>query len=132
MFTKFKLRKIVFNFRSGLSGQECINELKYLVGDKATSYSTINNWLNEFNYGRRSLKGEVREGPPKTAVVPENINAVRELTMQDRHMKMKASFGISSNSIYSILQTTGRKKDLFSLDSAKFDKRSKKVSCRLV
>ena len=26
------------------------------------------------------------EGPPKTAVVPENTDAVRELIMQDRHV----------------------------------------------
>jgi len=42
------------------------------------------NWFNEFNRGRRSLKDEVREGCPKTAVVPENI-AVRKLIIQDCH-----------------------------------------------
>ena len=35
---------------------------------------------------RRSLKDKVREGPPKTAVVSENIAALRELIMQDRHV----------------------------------------------
>ena len=39
----------------------------------------MNNWFNEFNCGRRLLKYESREGPPKTAAVPENIDAVHEL-----------------------------------------------------
>ena len=66
----------------------------------------MKNWFNEFNCGRRSLKDEVREGRPKTAVVSENIDAVRELIMQDRHVtyrEIEASLGISSTSIHSIL-----------------------------
>ena len=73
-------------FPRRLSRQECIDELKFLYDDKALSYSTINYWFNEFNCGRRLLKDEVREGPPKTAVVPDNIDAVRELIMPDRHV----------------------------------------------
>ena len=46
----------------------------------------MKNCFNDFKHDRRSLKDKVREGPPKTAVVPENINAVRELIMQERHM----------------------------------------------
>ena len=33
-------------------------------GDKAPSYGTVKNWFSKFNCGRRSLKDEVREGPP--------------------------------------------------------------------
>ena len=44
------------------------------------------NFFNEFNRGRSTLKDEFREGPPKTAVVPENIDTVCELIMQDRHV----------------------------------------------
>ena len=75
-------------------------------GDKAPSYGTVKNWFSEFNCGRRSLKDEVREGPPKAAVVSENIDAVRELRMQDHHVTYReivASLGISSTSIHSIL-----------------------------
>ena len=49
----------------------------------------MENWLNEFNCGRRSLKDEVREGSQKTAVVPDNIDAVRALIMQDRYVTYK-------------------------------------------
>ena len=54
--------------------QEWIDELKSLFGDKAPSYSTVRNWLNEFKRDRRSLKNKCRECPPKTAVVLENID----------------------------------------------------------
>ena len=77
---------IFYNFRRGLSGQECSDELKSLFADKAPSYSTVKNWLNEFNCGRRSLKDKYREGRAKTAVVSDNIDALRELTMQDHHV----------------------------------------------
>ena len=51
-----------------------------LYGNEAPSYSTVKNWFNEFNCVRW-----FREGHPKTAVVSENIDAARELIMQDRH-----------------------------------------------
>ena len=54
-------------FVCGVSRQECIDELKFLYGDEAPSYSTMKNWSNQFNRGRRSLKDEIRKGPPKTA-----------------------------------------------------------------
>lgn len=105
--TREHFRAIIFhNFRRGLSRQECIDELKSLYGDEAPSYSTVKNWFNEFNRGRRSLNDEFRGGRPKSAVVPENIDAVRELIVQDRHVtyrEIEASLGISTTSIHSIL-----------------------------
>ena len=66
----------------------------------------MKNWFNEFNYGRRLLKDEVREAVPKMSVVPENIDAMRELLMQDRHVRyreIESYLGISFTSIHSIL-----------------------------
>ena len=73
-----------------------IDELKFFYGDETPFYSTVKNWFNEFNCGRRSLKDEIRKRPPKTAVVD-----IRELIMQDRH---EPSLGISPTNIHSILQ----------------------------
>ena len=97
-----------------------------MFGDKAPFYITVKNWFIEFNRSRSSLKDELREGRPKIDVVPENIDAVRELIMQDRHVtyrEIKAFLGISSTSIHSILHEH-RKKDLFLMDPAQFEKRS--------
>ncbi|XP_037944009.1 histone-lysine N-methyltransferase SETMAR-like [Teleopsis dalmanni] len=105
--TSEHFRAIIFhNFRRGLSRQDYIDELKSLNGDEAPPYSTVKNWFNVFNRDRHSLSDEFREGRPKMAVVPENIDAVRELIMQDRHViyrEIEASLGISPISIHSIL-----------------------------
>ena len=52
--------------------------LEILLGAKAASSSSVKNWFNEFN----SLEDEYRESTPKTAVVPENIDAVMWHTMR--------------------------------------------------
>ncbi|GFT77404.1 histone-lysine N-methyltransferase SETMAR [Nephila pilipes] len=89
-----------------LSRQECFDELNSLYNDKAPSYSTVKNWYNEFNRGRCSIQDESRAGRPKSVVVPEKINAVRELIKQDRHVtyrEIEASLDISVTSINKIL-----------------------------
>lgn len=100
-------RWIIFhNFRRGLSQQECVDELSSLYGDKAPSKTTVYRWYSEVNRGRSSVADEFREGRPKSVVVPQNIDAVRELIMQDRHVtycEIEASLHISSTSIHSIL-----------------------------
>ena len=80
-----KKKWIFYKFRWEISRQEHIKEPISLYGNEAAFYGTVKNWLNEFNCGRQSLKGEIREGPAKTAVVPENIDAVRALIMRDHH-----------------------------------------------
>ena len=52
----------------------------------------MKNWFNEFNCGRRSLKDKIREGRQKAAVVPENIDAVHELIMQNRQVTYRGIF----------------------------------------
>ena len=45
-----------------------------------------------------ALKDEIRAGPPKTAIVSENIDVVRERIMQERHVtyrEIELSLGIS-------------------------------------
>ena len=105
--TREHFRAIIFhNFRCGLSRQKYIHELKSLHGDEAPSYSTVKNCFNEFNCERRYLKYKIREDPPKTAVVPENMDAARELIMQYRpltYREIKASLSVSSSSIQQIL-----------------------------
>ncbi|GBP53966.1 Mariner Mos1 transposase [Eumeta japonica] len=54
---------------------------------------TTNNEFNQAVYAHDKFK----EGRPKLVVVPQNINAVQELIMQDRHVthiEIKASLGI--------------------------------------
>ena len=42
---------IYYDFRRGLSRQECIDQRISTFGDEASSYATVKRWLNEFNRG---------------------------------------------------------------------------------
>ena len=46
----------------------------------------MHRWYSEFSRGRSPLQDEFREGRPKSVVVPETIDAVRQLILQDRHV----------------------------------------------
>lgn len=97
---------IYYDFRRGLSQHQCIDQLTLTFGDEAPSKSTVYHWFSGFNRGRRSLTDEFKEGRPKTVVVPENIEAVREVITQDRHVTYReigASLGLSMTSIHKIL-----------------------------
>ena len=53
-----------------------------------------------------ALIADFREGPSNTAFVPKNIDAARELIIQDCHVTyrdIETSLGISSTSIHLIL-----------------------------
>ena len=68
---------IYYDFRRGLSRQECIDQLISTFGDEAPSYATVKRWYKKFNRGRHSLTDEFRKSRPKSVVGPENINAVK-------------------------------------------------------
>ena len=42
--------------------------------------------MSAFNRGRSSLQDEFREGRPKSVVIPETVDAVSQLILQDRHV----------------------------------------------
>ena len=111
---------IVYNFRRVELQQQCIGELNSIFGDEAPSWTSIYRWYGEFNRGRSPLQDEFREGRPKSVVVPETINAVRQLILQDRHVtyyEIETTLGISGTSIHSILhEHLTVKQILFAMD----------------
>lgn len=76
---------IFYDFKSGLNQQQCIDRLNSAFGNEAPSKTTVYDWFSEFNRGRNSLSDEFRKGRPSTAV-PENIDAVRVMIEEDRHV----------------------------------------------
>ena len=63
-------------------------------------------WYGAYNRGRSSHQDEFRKGRPKSVVVPETIDAVRQLILQDHHVtyrEIETTLGISGTSIHSIL-----------------------------
>ncbi|CAH1960456.1 unnamed protein product [Acanthoscelides obtectus] len=78
---------IYYNFqRQLLLQQECLAELLSVFGNEAPHQSTIFLWYAEFKRGRVSLSDDPRVGAPKTAVAQENVDAVRKLIIEDRHV----------------------------------------------
>ena len=74
-FNREHFRVIIFyNFRRGLTQQQCIDELNSIFGNKVPSRISVSRW-----YGRSSLQDDFREGRPKSVVIPEIIDAVRQL-----------------------------------------------------
>ena len=55
-----------------------------IFGNEAPSRTSVYLWYSAFNWGRSSLQHEFREGHTKRVVVPETIDAVRQLILQDR------------------------------------------------
>ena len=74
---------IFYNFRCALTQKQCIDELNSIFGPSRTC---VYRWYGEFNRGRSLLQDEFREGSAKSVVVPETIDAVRQLILQDRHV----------------------------------------------
>ena len=94
---------IFYNFRCGLTQQQCIEELNSILGDEAPSRTSIYRGCGKFNRGRSSLQDEFREGRPKSVVVPETIDSVLQLILQDRHVtyrEVKITLGISVTSLH--------------------------------
>ncbi|CAH1983305.1 unnamed protein product [Acanthoscelides obtectus] len=88
---------------SQLSQQECLAELLSVFGNEAPHQSTISRWYGEFKRGRVSLSDDPRVGAPKTGVTLENVDAVRKLIIEDRHVtyrEIEASLKISKTSIH--------------------------------
>ena len=46
---------IFYNFRRGLTQQQCIHELHSIFGGEDPSRTSIHRWYGEFNRGRSSL-----------------------------------------------------------------------------
>ena len=83
-----------YNFRRGLAQEQCIDEVNSISGDEAPSRTSV------------LLQDEFRDGCPNSVVVPETIDAVGQLILQDRNVtyrEIETTLGISGTSIHSIL-----------------------------
>ena len=74
---------IYYDYKKSLSQQECLESLQKTFGDSSASRATVYNWYAEFNRGRDHFEDELRAGRPRSAVILENIEAVRQLTTVD-------------------------------------------------
>ncbi|CAH1991400.1 unnamed protein product [Acanthoscelides obtectus] len=91
---------------------KCLAELLSVFDNEAPHQSTISHWYGEFKRGRvrttddTGLSDDSRVGAPKTAVTQENVDAVRKLIIEDRHVtyrEIEAPLKISKTSTQKIL-----------------------------
>lgn len=105
--SKENFRAIIFyNFRRGLTRLQCYEEIKSAFHDEAPCLRTVERWFSEFQHGNAILSDKSREGRPKSAFTEDNIVAVRQLILEDRHVtyrEIEALLGISGTTIQKIL-----------------------------
>lgn len=80
--------------------------MNLIFGDEALSKRSVYRWHGKFDRGRSSLQVELREGRRKSVVVPETIDVMRKLMLQNRHVTyryIETTLGISGTRIHSKL-----------------------------
>ncbi|CAF1257765.1 unnamed protein product [Rotaria sp. Silwood1] len=77
---------IYYDYKKQLSQDECLESLHKTFGDSCVSRATVYNWFAEFSRGRDHFEDKPCASRPRTAVTPENIEAVRELVNIDPHI----------------------------------------------
>lgn len=97
---------IFYDFRQGLTPQQCYDQLRLAFGNESPSSNSVYNWYREFRRGRHSFKDEPRGGRPKSAIVPETIDAVRKMIENNpntTYLEIEQCLGIRAPSIHKIL-----------------------------
>ena len=77
---------IYCDYRKRLSQQESLESLQKTFDDFFVSPLTVYNWYTEFNRARGHFEDEFRAAWPRSALTPENIEAVDQLINVRSHM----------------------------------------------
>jgi len=76
------------------------------LGEHASSYATVKNWVAQFKRGDFPTCDAPRPGRPKTVIIPEIIDQIHELILEDRRISAKSiaeQLGISRKRVGSII-----------------------------
>ena len=79
----------VFFFLQGKAPKEIHAILTETLGEYAPPYSTVKNWVVQFNRGDFFICDAPRPGRPKTVTNPEIIDKIRELILEARRVSAK-------------------------------------------
>ena len=75
---------IQYLHKKGLTPKDIHNDMVAMLGKDAPSYSTVKRWVAEFKRGRQSLEDDPRPVRPVTVPMPEMVNKVHDIVMNDR------------------------------------------------
>lgn len=97
---------IYYNWKRGLTREECFEEMRTVLGEVSPSYATIKLWYNDFIHGRSSLEDEPRSGRIPTATTDEMVEKVRLIVEDDPGVtkgQIMEQLKIGSGSVLEIL-----------------------------
>jgi len=93
-------------FMQGKAPKEIHAILTETLGEHTPSYATIKNWVTQFKRGNFSTCDAPCPGRPKTVTIPEIIDQINELFLEDRWISAKSlaeQLGISREWFGSII-----------------------------
>ena len=106
-FNKIETRTVIkFFFLQGKAPKEIHIILIETLGEHAPSLATIKNWVAQFKRGDFSTCDAPRPGRPTTVTIPEIIDQIQKLILEDRRISAKSIavlLGISREWVGSII-----------------------------
>ena len=97
---------IKFFVKQGLTPYKIQSKFIKVYADSSLSFSTIKKWAAEFKRGRTSLEDDPSKGRPKSATIPEIVEQVHDMILDDQRMKVRETAettGISKECVGYIL-----------------------------
>ena len=91
-FNNMETRAVIkfFFLLQGKVPKEIHAILKETLGEHAPSYVTAKNWVTQFKHGDFSTCDMPRPERPKTVTIPEIIDQIHELILEDRRISAKS------------------------------------------
>jgi len=106
-FNNMETRAVInFFFLQGKAPKEIHAILTETLGEHAPSYATVKSWVAQFKCGDFSSCDAPRPGRHKTVAIPEIIDQIHELILEDRRISAKSiteQLGISRERVGSII-----------------------------
>ncbi|GFW61025.1 transposable element Tc3 transposase [Trichonephila clavipes] len=106
MASSDSLPQINLGVQAGLNQDECVQRLQLVLGNESLCRVTVFIWFKEFCSGRNFLQDEERTGKPWSAVIPDNVSAIRKMLMDENHRSYQMTLkelNIGSAAIHKII-----------------------------
>lgn len=105
--SKETLRSVMqFLWAEEISPMEIHSRMKAVYGEKSLAYSTIKEWIRNFNKGRTSVTDRARSGAPVTATTERIVQKVNDKIIANRRVSVKDiafELGVSSGSVWTVI-----------------------------
>jgi len=89
-FNNIETRAVIFFFLQGKAPKEIHAILTETLEERAPSYATVKNWVDQLKRGDFSTCNGPRPGRPKTVTTPEITDQIHELTLEDGRISAKS------------------------------------------